>query len=352
MAQRGRRPSETAEPAPRFPDGHLRLGPTPGEAGLWVPIDARLSVSDDGSARGPRAGPNAPRYPNLLYSEVPFKPWARAVLDYRLQNPFEPHARCKPSGGARQPLTPYGIELFEIRELQRAYLMDLGGPHTYRIIYMDGREHPAGLTPSYYGHSIGWWEDETFVVDTIGFNERFWIDREGMPHTEQLHTIERYERIDAESMLYTITVDDPGAYTEEWTGGFYMRWSVWRRTLRVRLPGQQLRQRVDDRERGIGRSHQLDHSIKPGILRNGRSRAPAAATEVTGRGSRDLPRTRGLRVRNRYPGHRRESSRGTRAMTSRPIPFRPVWPVPNGHSCPSCRTVRGGVRAKTEFHRR
>ena len=215
-----------AEPAPRFPDGHMRLGPAPGEAGLWVPIDARLSVSDDGSARGPRAGPNAPRYPNFLYSEVPFKPWARAILDYRLQNPFEPHARCKPSGGARQPLTPYGIELFEIRELQRAYLMDLGGPHTYRIIYMDGREHPAYLTPSYYGHSIGWWEDETFVVDTIGFNERFWIDREGMPHTEQLHTIERYERIDAESMLYTITVDDPGAYTEEWTGGFYMRWSA------------------------------------------------------------------------------------------------------------------------------
>ena len=224
-AQRGG-DRETAEPAPRFPDGHLRLGSAPGEAGLWVPIDARLSVADDGSARGPRAGPNALRYPNLLYSEVPFKPWARAVLHYRLQNPFEPHARCKPSGGARQPLTPYGIELFEIRELQRAYLMDLGGPHTYRIIYMDGREHPAYLTPSYYGHSIGWWEDETFVVDTIGFNERFWIDREGMPHTEQLHTIERYERIDAESMLYTITVDDPGAYTEEWTGGFYMRWSA------------------------------------------------------------------------------------------------------------------------------
>lgn len=224
-AQRGS-DTEPAGPAPRFPDGHMRLGPLPGEAGLWVPIDARLSVSDDGSARGPRAGPDAPRFPNLLYSEVPFKPWARAVLDYRLQNPFEPHARCKPSGGARQPLTPYGIELFEVRELQRAYLMDLGGPHTYRVIYMDGREHPDNLTPSYYGHSIGWWEDETFVVDTIGFNERFWIDREGMPHTEQLHTIERYERIDAESMLYTITVDDPGAYTEEWTGGFYMRWSA------------------------------------------------------------------------------------------------------------------------------
>jgi hypothetical protein len=212
-------------PAPRYADGHIRLGPEPGEAGLWLPIDARLSVADDGSGRGPRAGPNAPRYQNLLYSEVPFQPWARALLDYRLENPFEPHARCKPSGGTRQPLTPYGVEIFEIPESEAVYILDVGGPHSYRVIPTDGREHPEDLTPSYYGHSIGWWEDDTFVIDSVGYNERFWMDREGMPHTEALHLVERYTRMDHSLMLYTVTVDDPGAYTDTWTGGFYLEWS-------------------------------------------------------------------------------------------------------------------------------
>ena len=68
--------------------------------------------------------------------------------------------------------------------MQRVYIFDIGGPHTYRTIYMDGRTHPANLTPSYYGHSIGWWEGDTLVVDTIGFNENFWLDRRGLPHTD------------------------------------------------------------------------------------------------------------------------------------------------------------------------
>jgi hypothetical protein len=224
-AQDGGRPGTGAEAAPRWPDGHLRLGPPPGETGLWLPVDARLSVPDVGQGRGPGAGPDAPRYPNLKYSEVPFQPWARALLDYRLANPFEPHARCKPSGGARQPITPYGIELVEIPELERIYLMDLGGPQSYRIIYMDGRSHPEGLSPSYYGHSIGHWEGDALVVDTVGFNERFWMDREGMPHTDRLHLVERFTRMDRDYLIYEVTVDDPGAYSDTWSGGFYMRWS-------------------------------------------------------------------------------------------------------------------------------
>jgi hypothetical protein len=57
-----------------------------------------------------------------------------------------------------------------------------------------GRAHPEHLEPSYYGHSIGHWEGDTIVVDTIGFNEKFWMDREGTPHTEELHLIERFTR--------------------------------------------------------------------------------------------------------------------------------------------------------------
>jgi hypothetical protein len=219
-AQRGAQPPEG--PPPRWPDGHMRLGPEPGQVGLWLPIDARLARPDDRPGRGPAGGPS---YPNPLYSEIPFQPWARELIEYRLDNPLEPHARCKPSGGARQPLTPYGVEIVEMRELERIFIFDIGGPQSYRIIYMDGRDHPDNLTPSYYGHSIGHWEGDTLVVDTVGFNERFWIDREGMPHTEELHFLERFTRTSDRMLTYEVTIDDPGAYTDTWSGGFYMRWS-------------------------------------------------------------------------------------------------------------------------------
>ena len=70
---------------------------------------------------------------------MPFQPWARAVFDDRQKHEFEPHTRCKPSGVARQFLTPYGVEFVELPELQRVYIFDIGGPHTFRTIYMDGR---------------------------------------------------------------------------------------------------------------------------------------------------------------------------------------------------------------------
>ncbi len=90
---------------------------------------------------------------------------------------------------------------------------------------MDGRPHPKDLEPSYYGHAVGRWEGETLVVDSVGFNTKFWMDREGTPHTERLHLVERFTRTDFNSLKYEATVDDPGAYTAVWTGGFIMRWS-------------------------------------------------------------------------------------------------------------------------------
>ena len=126
---------------------------------------------------------------------------------------------------ARQFLTPYGVEFVELPELQRVYIFDIGGPHTYRTD-LHGRPLASGepRSPSYYGHSIGWWEGDTLVVDTIGFNEGFWIDRRGSPHTDKLHTLERFTRTDSTTIKYEVTVDDPGAYTAPWTSGFNLRW--------------------------------------------------------------------------------------------------------------------------------
>jgi hypothetical protein len=91
---------------------------------------------------------------------------------------------------------------------------------------MDGRSHPANFTPTYYGHSIGWWEGDTLVVDTTGYNERFWLDRRGLPHTDKMHTIEKFTRTNQAAIAYEITVDDPGAYTAPWTGKFNLRWEA------------------------------------------------------------------------------------------------------------------------------
>ena len=194
-------------PAPRGPDGRVLLGPIPGEAGVWLP------------GAGGTPGEPWPPKPN----ELPFQDWARALFTYRRSNQFEPHTRCKPSGGPRQFLTPYGVEFVELKDLQRIFIMDIGGPHTFRTIYMDGRTHPKDLEPSYYGHSTGKWEGDTLVVDTVGFNEAFWISR-GIPTTDRLHLIERFTRTDSNTMKYEVTVDDPSAYTASWTAGFLLSW--------------------------------------------------------------------------------------------------------------------------------
>jgi hypothetical protein len=78
--------------------------------------------------------------------------------------------------------------------------------------------------PTTNGDSIARWEGDTLVVDTIGFNERFWLDRRGLPHTNQMHTIERFTRANQAQISYEITVDDPGAYTAPWIGKFNLRW--------------------------------------------------------------------------------------------------------------------------------
>ncbi|HXS80770.1 MAG TPA: hypothetical protein VN818_10815 [Gammaproteobacteria bacterium] len=189
-------------PAPRDADGRAILwGATPEEKGVWTP----------------QFGITQPIHPA---DQTPFQPWARALFDARQISELEPHTRCKASGTARQFQTPYGVEIVNLPEIKRIFIFDIGGPHTFRTVYMDGREHPKDLEPSYYGHSVGHWEGDTLVIDSVGFNESFWMDRRGMPHTTQLHTIERFTRKDAETITFEITVDDPGAYTAPWTGGF------------------------------------------------------------------------------------------------------------------------------------
>jgi hypothetical protein len=229
------------EPPPRTADGRIIIGNTTTRKGVWVGgnlgfcnsnrVTAPGSLNPGaaagrGAGAGRAGGPGGGRGGGAAApcTPVPYMDWTLAVSDDRRRNELEPHTRCKPSGGPRQWLTPYGAEFIELPEQKVAYIFDIGGPHTYRTIYMDGRTHPTTLTPSFYGHSIGWWEGDTLVVDTIGFNEGFWIDRGQLPHTDRLHLLEKYTRTSVGSMRYEVTIDDPGAYTKPFTGTSNLRW--------------------------------------------------------------------------------------------------------------------------------
>lgn len=89
---------------------------------------------------------------------------------------------------------------------------------------MDGRSHPHDLALNNYGHSIGWWEGDTLVIDSVGYNEDFWFERMGIPHTEDVHIIEYLTRIDKQNMKYRFVLDDPTAYTGPVTGQLNLGW--------------------------------------------------------------------------------------------------------------------------------
>jgi hypothetical protein len=122
----------------------------------------------------------------------------------------------------RQFQTPYGVDIVDLPEQKVIYLMDVGGPHTIRTIHMDGREHPKDYVPTAYGHSVGRWEGDTLVVDTVGFNEKFWLDRLGTPHTEKMRVTEKFTRTSMTQMRHEYTVDDPMTYTAPWTAASNM----------------------------------------------------------------------------------------------------------------------------------
>jgi hypothetical protein len=212
-----------SQPTPRFPDGTPNLGPVSGAHGFW---DGGGSMASQvGAVEG--TGGKLPT--NLPFSEIPFQPWARALFDYRRENleKDDPHARCIPNGGIRQLQTPFGLEIIQAPHVNRIYILSGGGNHTFRVVFLDGRPHPDGdeVNPTYFGHSVGRWEGDTLVIDTVGYNERFWFARSGYPHTEQMHLTERISRPDFDTLRYEATIDDPGAYTKPWTGGFIKRWN-------------------------------------------------------------------------------------------------------------------------------
>ena len=119
---------------------------------------------------------------------------------------------------------PYGIprlmnyvEPFEILQTPGRVIMLFEGGNAVRQIWTDGRGHPADLDPSWMGHSIGHWEGDTLVVETIGLTDKTWLDTAGHPHSDALRVTERIRRVDHDTLENTLTFDDPKTYTRPWS---------------------------------------------------------------------------------------------------------------------------------------
>jgi hypothetical protein len=124
-----------------------------------------------------------------------------------------PSLRCEPEALPKSLILP---QPFEIVQIPGRILMFFEEFHLWRTIWTDGRPLPKDPDPSYLGYSVGKWEGDTFVVDTIGFNDRPWVDSYGNPRSEQMHLTERYRRIGHDNLEIQIIMDDPKAYTQKW----------------------------------------------------------------------------------------------------------------------------------------
>jgi len=121
---------------------------------------------------------------------------------------------CDPLGVPRVLLTNTPIKIVPAPS---EVIMFYERSHDFREIYTDGRAHPKDLDRSWWGHSIGRWDGNALVVDTIGFNDKTWLDWSGVSHSDALHVVERYQRMDRNTMRLDITIDDPKAFTQPFT---------------------------------------------------------------------------------------------------------------------------------------
>lgn len=163
------------------------------------------------------------------------------------QGPYTPDLSRAIGRGETIPLTPYGAERFknvdpannpdgfclpvgpargfqspapfQVVQNDNTIAILFENQRIFRIVYMDGTKHPADIAdyPEWMGHSVGHWEGAKLVVDTIGINDRTWLDTAGHEHSDKLHLVETFEKTAPDNIHYTVTFEDPVFFTNPWT---------------------------------------------------------------------------------------------------------------------------------------
>ena len=187
--------------------------------------EAAAATSSAFKPSTPPADPNAP--PRATFFDIganieggpPFQDWARELRAQRMADNQKdnPDANCLPMGYMQLHGHPQPRKIVQTPEL---IVIMYEGNQGLRQIFMDGRELPEvneDLQPWWYGYSVGRWEGDTLVVESVGFREDGWLDVFGSPLTEQGKLIERWRRPDYGHLEIDVTVDDPKAYTKPFT---------------------------------------------------------------------------------------------------------------------------------------
>jgi hypothetical protein len=145
---------------------------------------------------------------------APFTPWGEAKFKKSDRLTNDPNLACLPHGIPRLMAIPLPFEIFQVPG--RVLLYQEAG-NQLRQIYLN-RPHPKEFTvATYNGDSVGKWEGDTLVVDTVNFNDVTWLDHAGLPHSNALHVVERIRRVDHETLRDDFTVEDPKAYAKAWS---------------------------------------------------------------------------------------------------------------------------------------
>jgi hypothetical protein len=156
--------------------------------------------------------------------DPPMTPWGLAQFDAAKPSQGPNGVKLSETNDRVYKCTPPGmpyiyIQLFPMQIIQtpKEVIELFEYDHIVRHIYIDGRKHPASFKPSYNGHSIGHWEGDTLVVDTIGLNGKNWLDRVGHPESAQMHILERIRRVDDKTLQVDLKFDDAKSYAKPWT---------------------------------------------------------------------------------------------------------------------------------------
>jgi hypothetical protein len=210
--------AQSAAPAkypavPRAADGK------PDFSGVWQGGSNRVGTWEEantgpgvGGAPAPQAGRGGPA---PVRNPPPYQPWAAAkVLEFFNRRGIDdPEARCAAPGVPR--ITTIGLFPMQIVQTPKTIVMLYEVFHVFRVIPIDVK-HPDDLEPSYMGDSVGHWEGDTLVVDVTSFNDKTWLGPTGSFHSEALHVVERYTRVDYNTINYDVTMEDPKVFTKPW----------------------------------------------------------------------------------------------------------------------------------------
>ena len=205
--------------APRKPDGTVDLnGPAPrvnGKpdlSGIW---------QAEAEPRGPGLfglgeSPNSKYFRDVLSDfkrgEEPLTDYGKEILrQHSGPGAFNPTLNCLPDGTPHADLLP---EPFKIIQTPREVIMLYEVETTFRQIFTDGRKQLTDPSPSWMGYSVGHWDGDTLVVDTVGFNDRSWLDARGHGHSEEMRVEERFHRRDFGHLEVALTITDPKTFTQ------------------------------------------------------------------------------------------------------------------------------------------